>query len=83
MVIKKNGNGESKIDWVKSLIVLAVFSGVILYCMTLSVEANNSSKIAAVNVADLKSQFAEMKTENTKCHDKLEAKLDKLLERVK
>lgn len=72
MVIKKLTNGNSKVDWVKSLIVLTVFSGLILYCMKLSVEANNNSRVSANSINNIEKRL-----------DRVEDKLDKILEKVK
>lgn len=49
MVIKKcNKSREYGIDWIKSLAVIAVFSGVILYSLKQSTEANAGVRMLQV-----------------------------------
>lgn len=71
MVLRKcSKDGESRIDWVKSLAVIGVFSGVIMWGINLAKEADRKAETALVKMESL-----EKRT------DRMESKIDRLLER--
>ena len=69
MVIRKCKDGESQIDWIKSLAIIGVFGGIILWCVQVATNADKKAETALTKI--------DMVAQN---QERMEAKLDRLIE---
>ena len=69
MVIRKCKNGDSQIDWVKSLAIIGVFGGIILWTIQVSTSADKKAETALTKIDIMAQQV-----------NRMDNKLDRLIE---
>ena len=70
MVFRKCKDGESKIDWIKSIAVASVFLGLTIISLRLSIEANAVSRENSIEIKNIKDSIT-----------RIDSKLDRVIEK--
>ena len=69
MVIRKCKNGDSQIDWVKSLAIIGVIGGIILWTIQVATSADKKAETALTKIDIMAQQV-----------NRMDNKLDRLIE---
>ena len=62
MVIRRCKDGTNQIDWVKSLAIIGVFGGIILWCIQVATSADKKSETAMVIMQRVEHSIERLET---------------------